>query len=251
MNDPMTSKKRRQHLHVVTQKELTILHRWLWQWHCTSKHLSSWNWKWLSMAKREPWASLKLFPQWRESLCQSPWGQEGVAAWLTAFLGQGCPTVPATWVQLWARHCRWKKDNIDAAPHRAAPGQGSGALQAALVHDSLISTTPSGPRVAAVTQVQGKGSVRPWGGALKNAAPVRKWRCDWKCTLNSHSKSVTGLYSNHRTKALGISLFTNFTSYANDFFDSILKFAVLFVGKILVLRSYCVWGTMLPCYGIL
>lgn len=90
---------------------------------------------------------------------------------------------------------------------------------------------PSGPRVVAVTQVQGKESVRPRGGALKNAAPVRKRRCNWECTLNSHSKSVTGLYSNHRTKALGARLFTNFTSYANDFFGSILKFAVLFGGK--------------------
>lgn len=171
------------------------------------------------MAKREPWASLKLFPQWSESLCQSPWGQEGVSAWLTAFLGQGCPIVPATWVQLWARHCRWNKDSIDAATHRAGPlGKDQGGCRQFYCMSVSSLQLPSGPRVATVTQVQGKGSVRPCGGALKNAAPIGKWRCNGECTLDSHRKSVTtGLYSNHRTKALGTSLFTNFTSYANYF----------------------------------
>lgn len=55
-----------------------------------------------------------------------------------------------------------------------APGQGSGGggLRAVLLHDSLISTTAFRAQgYSSHTGSGGKESSRPYGGALKNAAP--------------------------------------------------------------------------------
>lgn len=95
---------------------------------------------------------------------------EGLSLALAAFVGQGCPIESATWVQLWARQCRWNKDSIDAATQQAAPGQGSGACRQLY---SMTVSSPQfspGPRLQQPPAFTGRGSVQIDGGSLKNAA---------------------------------------------------------------------------------
>lgn len=138
-----------------------------------SNHLSSWNWKWLRKAKKGPWASLKLFPQWRESLCQSPWEQEGGLSLAYCLLRSRLPhsashlgsavgqTLQVEQRQHWCCHSQSRPLGKDQG--------GCGQFYSMTVSSLQL---PSGPRVTAVTQVRGgKESSRPYGGALKNAAP--------------------------------------------------------------------------------
>lgn len=121
MNDPMTSRNRRQHLCVVVKKELTILHWWLWpfwQFQTIFLHETGNDLEW---PRKSHGHLSSYFPSGESHCVRARGSRKGVSAWLTAFLGQGCPIAPATWVQLWARHCRWNKDGIDAATHRAGP----------------------------------------------------------------------------------------------------------------------------------
>lgn len=92
---------------------------------------------------------------------------------LIAFLGQGYSTEPASWVQLWARHCRWNKGSIDAATHRADPWASIRGLAGSFIPwQAHLYHCPQGPGLQQSHKNTGKGSVRPGGGSLKNAAPA-------------------------------------------------------------------------------